>query len=97
MKETNNMDRKTIAFIGTGVMGGPMALHLAKAGHKVKVYNRTLNKAEALEPHCQACSSIASCVAEADFVFSIVGFPKDVEETYLGEDGIVKNAKQGAF
>lgn len=71
-----------IAWIGTGVMGAPMAQHLAKAGHEVTAYNRTYAKAQQLEPLITAVESIQACVEHADVVFTIVGYPKDVEETY---------------
>ena len=73
---------KKIAFIGTGVMGKPMALHLANAGYSVVGYNRTYAKAQALEPMVPAKKTIAECVRDADVVFTIVGYPKDVEEVY---------------
>lgn len=84
-----------IAFIGTGVMGAPMASHLAEAGHEVYVYNRTASKARALEPLCTFARSIADCVKDVDIVFSIVGFVKDVEEIYLADNGIIANVKPG--
>lgn len=83
-----------IAFIGTGVMGKPMALHLANAGYKVNVYNRTYEKAIALEPKCQAFETINEVVKDADVVFSIVGYPKDVEEVY---EEVMNYAKKGAI
>ncbi len=86
-----------IAFIGTGVMGAPMASHLAKSGHEVHVYNRTASKARALEPQCVFAETIAECVKDVDVVFSIVGFVKDVEEVYLSEGGIIANAKPGTI
>lgn len=85
---------KKIAWIGTGVMGKPMALHLADAGHDVSVFNRTHSKALALEPKAKAFDTIEACVKEADFVFTIVGFPKDVEEVY---SQIFTHAKKGAI
>lgn len=71
-----------ISWIGTGVMGGPMALHCQRKGYPIKAYNRTFAKAQALEPRITACETIKSCVSDADIVFSIVGYPKDVEEVY---------------
>ena len=71
-----------IAWIGTGVMGKPMALHLANAGHKVTVYNRTIEKAKALEPHVEVAETIKACVQDKDVVFTIVGYPQDVKEVY---------------
>lgn len=80
-----------IAWIGTGVMGAPMASHLANAGHEVTVYNRTYEKAQKLEPLCKAVKTIKECVVDAEVVFSIVGYPTDVEEIYFGENGIIQN------
>lgn len=83
-----------LAFIGTGVMGKPMALHLAKAGYDVSVYNRTFEKAKGLEPNCHACQTIKDVVADKDIIFSIVGYPKDVEEVYME---VMQHAKKGAI
>ena len=87
----------TIAFIGTGVMGRSMAGHLQKAGHTLHVYNRTKEKAQALiDAGAKWHASAGSAAAEADFVITIVGFPADVEQTYLAPDGVVARAKPGA-
>ena len=88
----------SIAFIGTGVMGRSMAGHLQKAGHKLHVYNRTKEKAAALvEAGATWHETAGSAAAEADVVFTIVGFPTDVEATYLGQGGVVERAKPGAL
>lgn len=71
-----------IAWIGVGVMGKPMALHLAKAGYEVNAYNRNVKKAQELEPYIKAHTTIESCVKDAEIVFSIVGYPSDVKEVY---------------
>jgi len=71
-----------IAFIGLGVMGKPMALHLEGAGHQIHGFNRTFDKAKALEPRIKAFSSIEACIKDADVIFSIVGYPSDVKEVY---------------
>lgn len=71
---------KKIAWIGTGVMGAPMATHLAKAGYEVSAFNRTHSKASALEPLVKAYETIEETVKDADVIFSIVGYPNDVEE-----------------
>lgn len=68
-----------ITWIGTGVMGAPMALNLHKKGYEVVVANRTFAKAKALEPTLKAFESIEEAVKDADVVFSIVGYPEDVE------------------
>lgn len=70
-----------IAFIGTGIMGSPMALHLSKK-HKVTVYNRTIEKAKKLEPFVKVVSTISEAVKDAEVVFTIVGYPKDVRNVY---------------
>jgi len=90
---------KKIAWIGVGVMGRSMAGHLARSGYDVRVYNRTFEKAKSLEDEIgvKACASIGQAVTDADYIFSIVGYPKDVEEIYLGDDGIIKQAKKGAL
>jgi 3-hydroxyisobutyrate dehydrogenase-like beta-hydroxyacid dehydrogenase len=70
------------SFIGLGVMGYPMAGHLVSAGHEVKVWNRTFNKAQkwALEFNGQASDKIEECVKEAEYIFICVGQDKDVYE-----------------
>lgn len=85
---------KNIAWIGTGVMGAPMASHLANHGYNVKAYNRTFSKAEKLEPLVKACHSIEEVVTDADIVFTIVGYPTDVENTFKE---IFKYAKKGTI
>ncbi len=92
-----NLDTK-IAWIGTGVMGAAMCRRLIAAGAAASVYNRTAAKAEPLvEAGARLCDSPVEAVAQAEVVFTIVGFPKDVEELYLGHDGIVANASAGAM
>ncbi len=87
-----------IAFIGTGVMGLPMAGHLMAAGHEVNVYTRTASKAAPLtEKGARAFDAIGPCVCDREVVITMVGFPKDVEEVYLGENGILANAPAGAL
>ena len=89
---------KKIGFIGTGIMGAAMAGHLMDAGFEVSVYNRTKSKADKLvERGAKWCSSPGECAKGQDVVITIVGYPKDVEQVYLGEDGIIANAKEGAY
>ncbi len=79
-------------------MGRSMAGHLLAAGHEVHVYNRTKTKADDLVAHGALWEeSPAEIAKKCDVVFTIVGFPKDVEATYLGENGLVANAKEGAL
>lgn len=87
-----------IAFIGTGVMGHSMAGHLQKAGHTLHVYNRTKEKAQALlDAGAQWHDSAGGAAAQADVIITMLGFPTDVESTYLGPGGIVERAKPGAL
>jgi len=80
----------TIAFIGTGVMGAAMASRLLDAGHALIVHNRTRAKAEALLARGAAWADSPREAADgADVAITIVGFPRDVEETYLGVRGIL--------
>jgi 3-hydroxyisobutyrate dehydrogenase len=91
-------DKPAIAFIGTGVMGRSMAGHLLKAGHPLHVFNRSREKAlPLLESGATWHDSAGSAAAEADTVITMLGFPKDVEETYLSTGGIVDRAKAGAL
>ncbi|HEY0222771.1 MAG TPA: NAD(P)-dependent oxidoreductase [Lactovum miscens] len=80
-----------IGFIGTGVMGSAMAGHLLEAGHELFVYNRTYSKTEALLSRGAVyCSSPQKIAERAEFVITIVGYPKDVREVYFGDQGIFK-------
>ena len=88
----------SIAFIGTGVMGRSMAGHLQRAGHSLHVYNRTKEKADALvAAGAHWHDTAGAAAAAADIVVTIVGYPADVEATYLGKDGIVARARPGAL
>lgn len=85
-----------IAFIGTGVMGKSMAGHLLKAGYELTVYNRTKEKAaELIAQGARWADNPAEAAADADVVISIVGYPSDVEATYLGEKGVLTALKKG--
>jgi 3-hydroxyisobutyrate dehydrogenase len=87
-----------IAFIGLGVMGYPMAGHLARAGHDVTVFNRTRAKAKAWveEFHGIGAATPRAAAKDADFVFSCVGRDEDLREIALGEDGAIGGMKPGA-
>ncbi len=89
------MSRK-IGWIGTGVMGGSMCMHLMKAGSEAFVYNRTRAKADQLIAEGATwCNSPAEVAKNADIIFTIVGYPADVEETILGENGVLAHADAG--
>lgn len=90
----------TVAFIGLGVMGYPMAGHLkTKGGHDVRVYNRTSAKAEkwASEFGGTACTTPAEAAQGADFVFTCVGNDDDLRAVTLAEDGVLEGMKEGAI
>ena len=87
---------QNVAFIGLGVMGGPMAAHLARAGHKVTVWNRSPERAAkwrdawAQEGLALAFADTPKNAAEeAEIVFICVGNDKDLEEAAVGEGGFL--------
>lgn len=85
-----------IGFIGTGVMGSSMIRHLLKAGYTVHLYNRTKAKADALVDVGAVWEDSPAKVAElTDVIFTILGYPQDVEEVYFGEKGIFKTLTAG--
>lgn len=88
----------TIGFIGTGVMGKSMANHLFNHGYRVIVYTRTKEKAEELLLAGAVWKeSISQLAKETDVIITMVGYPNDVREIYLGEDGIIKHARIGTY
>ena len=88
-----------IAFLGLGVMGYPMAGHIAAAGHEVTVYNRTTARAEAwVAKHGGSHAPIpAAAAAGADIVLSCVGDDPDVLQVALGPDGAILAMREGAI
>ena len=89
--------KQKVAFIGTGIMGAPIAGHIMDAGYDVTVYNRTKSKTDDLVARgAHWAASPKEAAADADVVFTMVGFPTDVEEIYLAGDGLLQTAKPGA-
>ncbi len=87
-----------VAFIGTGIMGAPIAEHLISAGYDVTVYNRTPEKAQKLVSlGAHVAESVKDAAKDADVVFTMVGYPTDVEDVYLATDGLIRVAKKGAY
>ncbi|MEU7140997.1 2-hydroxy-3-oxopropionate reductase [Nocardia sp. NPDC046473] len=87
-----------IAFLGLGIMGSPMAVHLAAAGHAVTAYNRSPNKAEPLvAAGGRAVGSIADAVQGADVICVMVPDSPDVKDVLAGEKGVFDNAERGAL
>lgn len=85
-----------IGWVGTGVMGLSMCGHLMARGHSATIYSRTKSKAEPLIERGATWVDSPRAVAEAsDVTFAIVGFPSDVREVFLGDDGIVAGSSGG--
>ena len=86
-----------VAFVGLGVMGGPMAGHLATSGHQVTVYNRTAAKADAwIATHGGAAAPTPATAADgAEAVFLCVGNDDDVRSVVLGADGVAATMAAG--
>ncbi|MCA8989645.1 MAG: NAD(P)-dependent oxidoreductase, partial [Planctomycetaceae bacterium] len=86
-----------VGFIGTGVMGKSMAGHLMSAGFSLSVYSRTKAKSEDLVSRgAKWCASPSEVAASSDVTFAIVGFPSDVREVFLGEQGALAGAAAGS-
>ena len=87
-----------VGFIGTGVMGKSMAAHLLDAGYTLLIYNRTKSRAQALiEKGAVWKDSPEEVASGADVIITMVGYPADVEEIYLGDKGIINHAKPGSY
>lgn len=87
----------TIAFIGLGAMGTPMATNLIGAGFKLRVHNRTAQRMQPLiERGATACATPSEAAQGADFIVSIVADDVATREVMLGEQGVVQAAKPGA-
>jgi 3-hydroxyisobutyrate dehydrogenase len=90
------MQKNKIGWIGTGVMGNAMCSHLLDAGYPIAVFNRTRGKADNLvEKGARWCESPRQVASHSDVVFSMVGFPDDVEQVLLGDQGVLAGAKHG--
>ncbi len=87
-----------IGFIGVGVMGKPMVRNLMKYGYEVQIYTRTKSKVlDVISEGVAWRDSVAECVKDVDIVMTMVGYPKDVEEVYFGENGILNNVRKGTI
>ncbi len=91
------MEPMKLGWIGLGVMGNAMCGHLMAAGHQLYIHNRTRSKAENLIARGATwCETPKMVAGNSDVIFSIVGFPPDVQSVILGQEGILAGAKQGA-
>lgn len=87
-----------IGWIGTGVMGNSMCGHLIKSGFNAFIFNRTVAKTGSLASMgAKVCSSPAQVASQSDIIFSMVGYPEDVESVILGKDGALSEAKPGSI
>jgi 3-hydroxyisobutyrate dehydrogenase len=90
------MSAQRIGFIGTGIMGGPMAYNLLKAGYPLTVYTRTKSKAQKLlDQGAVWAKSPAQAARDVDVVITCVTDTPDVEQVLLGADGVVETATNG--
>lgn len=88
----------SIGWIGTGVMGAPMAGHLLSAGHELTVYSRTRSRADELvSAGARWADSPSELAASADVVFTMLGFPADVRTTLLDEGAVLDSMKPGSL
>jgi len=87
-----------IGWIGTGVMGGPMAAHLIKEGHRLTIFTRTASKAkELIDAGARWLGSPQEAAKNRDFVCIMVGYPRDVRQVVLGEEGVINTIKPGSI
>ena len=95
---TLTKENAIIGFIGTGVMGKSMAGHLLKAGYQVLVFNRSKARAEELiQMGAVWQDTVTELATRSNVIITMVGYPKDVEELYLGKNGIISHAKSGSY
>lgn len=91
-------DTTTIGFIGTGVMGKSMAKNLINAGYNLRLFTRTKSKADdLLNIGAKWDEDIPTLAKQCDVIITMVGYPSDVEEVYLGDQGLIKNCKEGSY
>ena len=96
--DANSGAGRAVSFVGLGVMGYPMAGHLAAAGHRVRIYNRTQARADAWlgEHQGEAVATPRQAAEGADLVFMCVGNDDDVRQVALGPNGVLAGAAKGA-
>ena len=90
----SSLSKPRVGFIGLGIMGQSMASHLLAAGHPMVIYNRSPEKTEALVARgAKAVNTPAQVANQSDIVITMVGYPRDVEEIWLGSEGLIAQAK----
>lgn len=94
----DNKQRPVVGFIGLGVMGKSMAGHILNGGYPLYVYTRTKEKAaELLDKGAIWAATPKEIAHQAKYVFTLIGTPNDVEEVYLGENGLITNGKENTY
>ncbi|MDO5043834.1 MAG: NAD(P)-dependent oxidoreductase [Coriobacteriia bacterium] len=89
---------KKVGFIGTGIMGSRMASNLMNGGYELVVFNRSKEKAQALlDKGAHWAQNPREVIENCEVVFTILGYPEDVEEVYLGENGLIEYAQAGQY
>lgn len=94
------MERQTpvVGFIGIGVMGRSMAHHLLEGGYTTNIYTRTRDKArKLLDSGARWCDDPGQLAKTSDIVITMVGYPRDVEEVYFGDAGLLGNLRPGSL
>src|SRR5690625_4293620 len=91
-------EKRTIGFIGTGVMGKSMATHLMDDGYNLHIFTRTKSKADdLLKKGAIWQNSVAEVARRSDIIITMIGTPDDVKSVYFGKNGIIENAKENTF
>ena len=94
----NVKEIRKVALVGSGIMGAEIGAHVLSAGYELTVYTRTASSAEGLlAKGASWAQSPAAAASSADVVLTCVGLPQDVEEVYLGSDGILGAARKGTW
>ena len=89
---------RTVAFVGTGIMGAAIARHILDAGYRLVVSNRTKSKTDELvKAGAIWANTPGEAARDADVIFTMVGYPDDVEDVYLSTDGLLRTSKKGAY
>ena len=91
-------NKQTVGWIGIGVMGLSMCRRLLADGYGLCIYTRTQERAQPLlDEGAQWCATPADVARAADTIFTMVGFPADVEQVYFGQDGVFEGLAPGAL
>ncbi len=97
-QEELTMSNRSVAVIGMGTMGAPMARNLLKAGYKVTVHNRTRERETPLiQAGAQAAASPAQAAATAEIILTCVSDTPDVQEVLVGDQGVIQGAPAGSL